>query len=533
MLWGGNMSNEIIINRMFSGNYLENEDNIGHEIINLYKDDNGNNYIYLLAGGDYKQDHANNEIDGILLVRGISANCVEVLAKATIDTNTEYKVFNPIDEAITKENGKTKPHWKNGWSGTNVKEMRAMGQAIYNKEGNDFDKACKNAKIIKYREVKNKGSNTKGVKEYTIKLGDKIKRFKDIHDKQIKYIQENKITYDSVPLDKLYGKNNTEYGLSIYITYKVEKVQKVKEPFYLYINEKDKNKFTKITENDTELSRKRLSGSAGATFYPNDSENDNDKNDYEKLKGILENDNLWGEETECYKDIVQTKIDDDFTFLSLIKKEYDELAFSNMFAHYFKKNNNILNGILSKSKNYSNKNVSQPFLQTKVEINNPKTSQKEDTENDKNKNDQTKRITREEKNIDILIDDVQSSTVIVIENKIKSELNGRHSTDSILNQLDKYYDYTEKEYASYKNKVYLLLVPNYSRITEDSLVSEKQKKFDIIHYKDLYDILKENNIEDKYYDDFINAVKFHSNDIDNHFEDIMKRKMQKLINESK
>ena len=39
-----------------------------------------------------------------------------------------------------------------------------------------------------------------------------------------------------------------------------------------------------------------------------------------------------------------------------------------------------------------------------------------------------------EKNIDILIDDVQSSTVIVLENKIKSELNGRHSTDSILNQ---------------------------------------------------------------------------------------------------
>ena len=55
MLWGGKMSNEIIINRMFSGGYLDDEDNIGHEIINIYKDDNGNKYIYLLAGGDYKQ----------------------------------------------------------------------------------------------------------------------------------------------------------------------------------------------------------------------------------------------------------------------------------------------------------------------------------------------------------------------------------------------------------------------------------------------------------------------------------------------
>lgn len=530
MLWGGNMNkkanntetktNEIIINRMFSGDYLEDEENIGHEIINLYKDDNGNNYIYLLAGGDYKQDHANNEIDGILLVRGISANCVEVLAKATIDnTNEEYKVFNPTDENITKDNDKIKAHWKKGWSCTTVEEMRAMGHAILNKTGIDFEEACKDAKITqKYK----KGSNKAG-QEYTIELGDKIKRFKDIHDAQIEYIKENKIKYDGVQLDKLYAKNNTEYGLSIYITYKASKVQKVKEPFYLYINEKDKK-----TDNDIKLNRKRLSGSAGATFYPNNSENDDDKNDYDQLKKILENDDLWGEGTIRYKDVEKEDIDD-FTFLSLIKKEYDELAFSNMIAYYFKKNDKILKGIISKSKNYKEAKISQPFMKTKVEINN---SNSDKTENNTDVNVTIKRIAREEKNIDILIDDVQSSTVIVIENKIKSELNGRHSTDSILNQLDKYYDYIENEYASYKNKVYLLLVPNYSRISEDSLKSEKQKKFDIIHYHDLYDILKQNHVEDKYYKDFVNAVNFHSESSDNHFEEIMKRKMQKLINES-
>ena len=33
------MAKEIIINRMFTGSYLEDERNIGHEIINLYATD--------------------------------------------------------------------------------------------------------------------------------------------------------------------------------------------------------------------------------------------------------------------------------------------------------------------------------------------------------------------------------------------------------------------------------------------------------------------------------------------------------------
>ena len=43
----------IIINHMFTGNYLE--DNIGHEIINLFKADNDNHYIYLCKDGKYKR----------------------------------------------------------------------------------------------------------------------------------------------------------------------------------------------------------------------------------------------------------------------------------------------------------------------------------------------------------------------------------------------------------------------------------------------------------------------------------------------
>ncbi|MBP5308114.1 MAG: hypothetical protein J6Z34_03150, partial [Clostridia bacterium] len=74
---------EICINRIFpKSTYLANETNLGHEIINLYKCDNGNDYIYLMPSGDYSSTH-NRKIKTILIVRGITSDCVEVIAKAT------------------------------------------------------------------------------------------------------------------------------------------------------------------------------------------------------------------------------------------------------------------------------------------------------------------------------------------------------------------------------------------------------------------------------------------------------------------
>lgn len=542
MLWGGNMGknnksteqskcNEIIINRMFSGGYLEDDDNIGHEIINLFESDEDNSYyIYLLSDGTYPKSRKNNKIQAIYLTEKVNANCLKVISIA----KDIEPVFNPC---------------KNWACAIGDDELKELSQVILNENNNeliDLPKELLDWIITdKFQNKKpffdEQKEELQKVSEALYNLANKIERNKGTHNickairyraahiEQLHYIIEHNVRYGGIRVNELFNNNASDrYGFAIYLTYKAKSVIIPDTPFYI-ANDKALNS---IIENSKtiQIYRSKLATTSLATHFEEKTSNENNsiKSDYTIL-----NDNYNVSGTEAKKFTCMDDSNDDFTFLSLIKKEYDELSFSNMFAYYFKKNNNILNGILSKSEKYSNINVSRPFLQTKVEINNPNTSQKEGTENGTNKNDQTKRITREEKNIDILIDDVQSSTVIVIENKIKSELNGRHSTDSILNQLDKYYDYTEKEYASYKNKVYLLLVPNYSRITEDSLVSEKQKKFDIIHYKDLYDILKENNIEDKYYDDFVNAVKFHSNDIDNHFEDIMKRKMQKLINESK
>jgi len=75
------MKNEIILNRLFAGSFLD--DHIGHEIVNLFKDDNAVNYLYIQPYGTYHIEHA-GKIGYVLLVRGISGKqTVEVLGLAT------------------------------------------------------------------------------------------------------------------------------------------------------------------------------------------------------------------------------------------------------------------------------------------------------------------------------------------------------------------------------------------------------------------------------------------------------------------
>jgi len=76
-----NMSREIIINKMYVGGYLLEGDNIGHEIINLYKADDGKNYIYLNSQGTIDLSHGKNRIT-VLMVRKFATKTNKVLAKA-------------------------------------------------------------------------------------------------------------------------------------------------------------------------------------------------------------------------------------------------------------------------------------------------------------------------------------------------------------------------------------------------------------------------------------------------------------------
>lgn len=96
---------EIILNRMYVGEYLSQ--NIGHEIINLFKADNGNNYIYLNPYGSMSKEH-NDKTKAILLVRYGGKNTMEILAKATDLKQIAYvkKTFTSDREKMHFENVK-------------------------------------------------------------------------------------------------------------------------------------------------------------------------------------------------------------------------------------------------------------------------------------------------------------------------------------------------------------------------------------------------------------------------------------------
>jgi hypothetical protein len=105
-----NQSNRvgIVLNRMFNGKYIEDyvEPNLGHEIINLFKADNGKNYIYLQAWGTFHKKH-DRKIAYTLLVKAIEGEQkLEILGKAEICEDI-YNPFIPNNEDIQDEYIKT------------------------------------------------------------------------------------------------------------------------------------------------------------------------------------------------------------------------------------------------------------------------------------------------------------------------------------------------------------------------------------------------------------------------------------------
>ena len=101
----------IILNKMYTGGYLESGENIGHEIINLYKADNDCNYVYVNAYGWIAKEW-DHKISEILLVRMINNATLEILGVASdlqqILCEYDYKkedVFFKKKKKYVHENG--------------------------------------------------------------------------------------------------------------------------------------------------------------------------------------------------------------------------------------------------------------------------------------------------------------------------------------------------------------------------------------------------------------------------------------------
>lgn len=70
----------ILVIKMYNGDYLNEGSNIGHEVINLFRADNGRHYIYCLPGGTIGVSK-DGKVTDILLVQNVGNNTLKVLAR--------------------------------------------------------------------------------------------------------------------------------------------------------------------------------------------------------------------------------------------------------------------------------------------------------------------------------------------------------------------------------------------------------------------------------------------------------------------
>lgn len=107
-----NKKNVIVLNAMYSGKYLN--DNLGHEIINLFKSDNQididgqkyQNFIYLNPYGNFNSSYKGRIKDMLMVISVPKKNMFEVVGKATdlVDIFTPVTGFNPkLDDEKTPQ----------------------------------------------------------------------------------------------------------------------------------------------------------------------------------------------------------------------------------------------------------------------------------------------------------------------------------------------------------------------------------------------------------------------------------------------
>lgn len=390
---------KIIINRMYAGEYLL--DNIGHEILNTYKTDNNENYIYINPWGTIKKEYKNAKY--VLLVRGVDQHCFEVIAYAG---KLECLISNDGFKSTTQRN-------------IGVKDNKT----------------------------------------------------------QINYIKNNIIKYGGIYVNDLFSEQKNV----IYATFKANQYRNIDSKSKIFIVDK------KELENDTHIYIPGIKFSK-QSLHMYTSKDEKTKDAYEALNDFIENkDKEYFKNNRTKKVNLNKKIEDNFSVLDIIGKNYDELAFSNWIAYYLNNDLDLLNKFVKK------------VLKIKegIDINNIK-------------------IKREYNNIDIWIEDTNS--IIVIENKIKSGINGvykeKHDlySNKVKSQLSNYVKTAQEESKldelNRECKFYILL-PNYSYTDKDLQKYDKFEEYTIIKYDKQYDFFSKNKSELPYYGEFIKSIKKH------------------------
>ncbi len=306
------------------------------------------------------------------------------------------------------------------------------------------------------------------------------------------YLKTHEVTYGGADLYQLYGSDN-EWGISGgRLTFRAKKLLVPKQKMLIFDS---KMKDQKWMDKDFLLPDKGF-GSSAMHIYITDKDN---PKSFDAVSKLIQNEALW-EEGKAKIDKNRKLTDDHFNFLNIIRKENDELVFSNMLAYFLMEDRRMLT------------EFSKEVLGVEI--------------------DERAEIIREQDNIDILISDKNNE--IVIENKLKSDINGvdkRHNFSDghlIQSQLLKYYNLTEKRTReSGKRGWYFVFLPNYSRI--DISKYEGSKYYQEVRYSELYNFFIKYDNKEGYFHEFTKALFGHTKDRDSDTYERMERLFLKKI----
>ena len=138
-------------------------------------------------------------------------------------------------------------------------------------------------------------------------------------------------------------------------------------------------------------------------------------------------------------------------------------------------------------------------------------------------------IEKQRGRIDLLLENEKH--LIVIENKIKSALNGLYEDgDEIKTQLDKYENFAkfykeENEVIKNAKTSIVVFTPNYNSNIE---FYGKQNYITVITYSMLHQYFNDNPVNHEYFKEFFNALKLHicnrEEEINRRFINVLERK---------
>lgn len=412
----------IVLNRMYVGDYLAT--NLGHEVINMYKADDDNHYLYLNAYGSFAKKWQ-NKVNYMLLTKYHSKDCAEVIGKAV-----------------------------------NLCDLF------------DYDN--------------DEGNNSNGDNEISNNQKEIIKG----------------IFYGGVPLIELFSDAERQ---NVYVTFKAEKVYKIaanKRILIHFVPQKNTNTKTRIKDNvvttddtiEIYLKDTKLALASLDQFF------ERKDPDYELLYSLFteEHSNYWTEISKV------DKTNDDFkpreiSIFDICQIQNDENRFSFALKYFMEKYPDLWRNFFEKHWGINLKANFKVEREVSALIENKEHSQYKESGG----------------RIDLTLSD--NNTLIIIENKIKSDVNSKPSdaqNDTEINQLNRYYNYAKwiKD-SKQKRKVYLfVLAPNYNMPEIKGQLNKSYKK---MTYKMIYDYLAENLLifeNDSNFIAFLEAMHRHTHD---------------------